>query len=95
MQELVELGDAVRLVDVREHHEWHESRVPHAIHVPLGTVPEQLHLFDGEPTYVICKVGGRSFRACEFAAANGKQVVNVRGGMMAWLDADLDTVSGS
>ena len=44
----------------------------------------------GEPTYVMCKVGGRSLRACEFAAAQGHDVVNVTGGMLAWLEAGYD-----
>ena len=37
---------------------------------------------------------GRSYRACEFAAAQGKNVVNVAGGMMAWWAAGHNTVSG-
>lgn len=91
--ELYALGADVRLIDVREPDEWCQSRVPQAHHVPLGTVPDRLDEFDGEPTYVICKIGGRSYRACEYAAARGKTVVNVVGGMIAWWDAGFDTVS--
>lgn len=91
-------GDRIRLVDVREDDEWAESHIPWAEHVVLGAVPDRLDAFgpDGasEPTYVICKVGGRSMRACEFADAQGKNVINVAGGMMAWWDAGHDTVSG-
>ena len=83
-------GGRVPLVDVRELDEWADGHVEYASHVALNTVPDHLDAFgaDGasEPTYVICKVGGRSFRACEFAAAHGKNVVNVAGGMMAWTD---------
>lgn len=93
--ELTDLGPDIVLVDVREPDEWQQARVPFARHVPLGTVPQHLDEFDGEPTYVICKVGGRSLHACEFLAANGKQVVNVSGGMIAWMAAGLDTVAGS
>jgi len=63
--------------------------------VALGTVPDHLDRFDGSPTYVICKAGGRSLRACEFAAANGHDVVNVTGGMLAWIDAGHAVETGS
>ena len=35
-------------------------------------------------TYVICRSGGRSLRACEFVADRGVEVVNVAGGTLAW-----------
>ena len=85
------LGSDIVLIDVREPDEWAAGHVPHAVHVPLGTVPDRLDAFSGDPTYVMCKVGGRSLRACEFAAAHGHAVVNVSGGMLAWLDARFDT----
>ncbi len=97
VDELAGLGD-VRIIDVRENDEWIDSRVPSAVHVPLGTVPDQLDAFGADgaalPTYVICKAGGRSFRACEYTAAQGKNVVNVAGGMIAWSAGGHDTVSG-
>jgi len=87
-------GGRVPLVDVRELDEWDDGHIAYARHVALGTVPDHLDAFgvDGasEPTYVICKAGGRSMRACEFADDHGKNVVNVAGGMMAWSDAGFD-----
>ncbi len=100
VDELLQLraNGEVRLVDVREIDEWIESHIESAVHVALGTVPDRLDAFgdDGaaEPTYVICKVGGRSYRACEYAAAQGKNVVNVAGGMMAWWVGGQSAVSG-
>ncbi len=89
------LGPDVVLIDVREDDEWAESHVTYATHVALGTVPDRLDRFNGEPTYVMCKVGGRSLRACEFADADGHRVVNVTGGMLAWLEAGYDVQAGS
>ncbi|MFK7918398.1 MAG: rhodanese-like domain-containing protein [Ilumatobacter sp.] len=85
------LGPDVVLIDVREDDEWADAHVPYATHVPLGTVPERLDQFSGAPTYVICKVGGRSRGACDYAAAHGHHVVNVAGGMLAWLEAGFAT----
>ena len=88
--ELHALGPDVVLLDVREDDEWSAGRVPHARHVVLGSVPERLDEFSGSPTYVMCKAGGRSLRACEFAAEHGHSVVNVTGGIMAWAAAGFD-----
>lgn len=99
LHRLLAADESIRLVDVREDNEWVDSHIGQATHVVLGTVPEHLDAFgpDGadQPTYVMCKVGGRSFRACEYAEAQGKHVVNVAGGMMAWWAAGHETVTGA
>lgn len=89
------LGPDVVLVDVREEDEWADGHVPYAHHVVLATVPGNLDRFDGSPTYVICKAGGRSHHACEFAAGHGHRVVNVSGGMLAWVASGYDVAVGS
>lgn len=95
VQELAALGPGARVVDVREPDEWAAGHLGHAVHVPLATVPDNLAAFNGQPTYVICRSGGRSARACEFVSGHGIEVVNVAGGMLAWVDADLPTESGT
>jgi rhodanese-related sulfurtransferase len=86
VDELAEqLATGSRLVDVREHDEFHSGHVPGAVHIALGTVPDNVELFRGEgPTYVICRSGARSLRACEFLADQGVEAVNVAGGTLAW-----------
>jgi rhodanese-related sulfurtransferase len=87
-----------RVVDVREPDEYTAAHVPGAVLVPLGTVPDHVDAFTGEgPTYVICRSGGRSMRACELLAAQdvgGLEVVNVAGGTMAWIASGRETVEG-
>jgi rhodanese-related sulfurtransferase len=95
VDELGPLGPEARIIDVREDDEWAAGHIPWAVHVPLATVPERLASFDGAPTYVICRSGGRSGKACEFAAARELDVVNVLGGMLAWEQAGFDVVDGS
>jgi rhodanese-related sulfurtransferase len=82
--------NTITLIDVREDDEWADGHIGGARHVPLGSVPDLLDEFSGSPTYVICRVGGRSWRACEFADERGHQVVNVTGGMVAWADAGFE-----
>jgi rhodanese-related sulfurtransferase len=94
VHDLAALGASARVIDVREVHEWNDAHVAHAELVPLGTVPDRLDAFDGQPTYVICRSGNRSGRACEFLIAQGHDAVNVAGGMLAWVAAGFETVSG-
>ena len=69
------LAAGAMLFDVRETNEYEDGHVGGAIHVPLGTVADNVAVFhpaDGdEPAYVICRSGGRSMRACEFLAQHG------------------------
>ena len=90
VQDLVALGAAAQIVDVREIDEWTAGHIEHAVHIPLGAVPERLSEFQGSPCYVICRSGGRSTAACELAAGQGHDVVNVAGGMLAWIEAGFD-----
>ena len=46
------------------------------------------------PTYVICKTGARSYRACEFLVDQGLDGVNVEGGTKAWIISGRGTVAG-
>lgn len=89
----LDAGDA--LFDVRQPDEYAEARVPGAVLVPLGDVPERLGEFPTDRTvYVICKSGGRSARAVEFLTANGVDAVNVAGGTMAWIDSGRTVDTG-
>ncbi|WP_109474593.1 rhodanese-like domain-containing protein [Ornithinimicrobium cavernae] len=84
-----DLPDDAVVVDVREDNEWHAGHAPNAIHVPMGTVPENLGALPAtdEPVPVICRSGGRSGRVVQWLVQQGFDVVNVDGGMRAWAAA--------
>jgi len=89
------MAEGSRVVDVREPDEYAEGHVPGAVPVPLGTVPDHLDAFRNDgTTYVICRSGGRSMQACEYAAAQGIDVANVAGGTMAWIASGRDVSTG-
>ena len=84
-----------RVFDVREPDEYDEVRVPDAVLVPLASVPEEIEQFEGTNTiYIVCRSGSRSAKAAAFLRANGIDAVNVKGGILAWIAADLPTESG-
>lgn len=89
------LEEGARLVDVREPDEYAQARVPGGVLIPLGSVPDHVDELRGEgTTYVICRSGARSMRACELLAAQGVDVANVAGGTLAWIESGRDVVAG-
>ncbi|QYG95515.1 rhodanese-like domain-containing protein [Iamia sp. SCSIO 61187] len=88
-------GSGVTVIDVREPHEYEEGHVPGAMLIPLGEVPDRVaEVPDDRTVYLVCAVGGRSMRAAEHLAAQGRDVVNVAGGTKGWIAAGLPTVAG-
>ena len=85
LQQLLEQGQQLNLVDVRELDEVAQGMIPGAVHIPLGEVPERLTEFDKSKSYIIiCRSGGRSGRASAFLDAEGYDVTNMVGGMLEW-----------
>jgi len=96
VDELAEaLRDGARLVDVRETDEYLGGHVPGAVHIALGTVPDNVEAFRGDgPCYVICAMGGRSMRACQYLVQFDLEVVNVAGGTRDWIAGGHPVVTG-
>jgi rhodanese-related sulfurtransferase len=89
------LAGGALLIDVREPNEYVAGHVPGAVLVPLGAVADRVDAFRSDgPTYVICRSGARSMRACEHVAAQGVEAINVAGGTLAWIDSGRDVVEG-
>lgn len=76
--------DAV-VLDVREDDEWAAGHAPEARHLPMSQLSGRLdEVPHAEPLYVICRSGGRSARVVAFLAQQGRNAVNVEGGMQSW-----------
>ena len=83
------------VIDVREADEYDSGHVPGALFVPLSELEQRVdEVPSGEPVLVICKSGGRSMRACNYLAPLGRDVTNIAGGTMAWIDSGRDVVTG-
>ena len=82
------------LLDVREQDEWDAGHADGALHIPIGEVVERLgELPEEEPLYVVCRVGGRSAQVVQYLVAQGREAVNVDGGMFAWEAAGRPLIS--
>lgn len=78
------------LVDVRSDAEYEEVRVARSVHIPVREVGKRIdELRSDLPVAFICRSGHRSTMAARTAAKQREDVLNVDGGMNAWLDAGL------
>ncbi|GAA2093244.1 rhodanese-like domain-containing protein [Microlunatus panaciterrae] len=71
------------LLDVRTEAEWAQGRIEGSTHIPLDQLVARLGEIDDQ-VVCICAVGGRSARATAFLLAQGKEAVNLDGGVQAW-----------
>ena len=88
LQERLGRGDRVRLIDVREPWEAEINHIEGADLIPLGELPDRLAELDPEASYVVhCKMGGRSANAvAQMQQAGFRDVVNLEGGISAWVE---------
>ena len=81
------------VLDVREPVEWAHGHIEGAVHIPLGELTQRLDEVPEGQTLVVCKVGGRSGQAVAWLAQQGREVVNLDGGMLDWEAAGRPMVS--
>ncbi|MFX3659541.1 MAG: rhodanese-like domain-containing protein [Ectobacillus sp.] len=85
VEEMIHAKKERSIIDVREHDEVAEGKIPGAHHIPLGELESRLKEIDSEREHIIvCRSGGRSSMASEFLAGKGYKVKNMTGGMLAW-----------
>jgi adenylyltransferase/sulfurtransferase len=76
-----------QLVDVRETYEYEICNIGGDL-IPMGEVMSNLDKISKEKTVVVhCRSGGRSGTIVQFLESNGyTNVVNLKGGILAWAD---------
>jgi adenylyltransferase/sulfurtransferase len=88
LKQRLDKGDKLTLLDVREPNEFQINRIPGGQLIPLGEVPRRTAELDpDEEVVVYCKMGGRSAKAADYLRSVGfKRVLNLRGGVLDWVD---------
>lgn len=80
--------NGAQVIDVREPFEFNSGHIPQAKNIPLGQLPQRLNEISREkPVLMVCRSGSRSAHASQIlvrAGFDGKQVANLRGGMIRW-----------
>ncbi len=85
VQQLIENGEQLNLIDVREVAEVNEGHIPGILNIPLGLLEFRLHELDQNKPYImVCRSSARSGQATAFLTAQGYDATNMVGGMLAW-----------
>lgn len=85
---LASAGKSATVLDVRRLDEFSAGHMPGAANISHTRLHGQLtKVPHAEPLYVSCRSGKRSARSCAYLARLGRDVVNVRGGWLAWVEA--------
>ncbi len=85
LQQKLEAGEKLELVDVREDEEVAEGMIPGAKHIRMGDIPAHLDYFDKDKEYIfICRSSRRSENVCYYMQEQGYKVCNMIGGMLNW-----------
>lgn len=86
VQQRLESGDKVVVLDVREDYEFKEGRIPGAKLIPLGVLDQRRNeLNKNDQIIVVCRSGNRSAQGADLLVKSGfKQVYNMTGGMNQW-----------
>jgi rhodanese-related sulfurtransferase len=91
------LPEGLLVLDVREDAEWVAGHVEGSVHVPLMQLQqryaEDSQLREAQQTLVVCRSGNRSAYAAAFLLQEGRDAVNLEGGLLAWQAAGRPLVA--
>jgi sulfur-carrier protein adenylyltransferase/sulfurtransferase len=93
-REFEKVRDKVRVIDVREPHEYEISRIEGAELIPLGELPGRLKDLDSSEDIVLhCRTGGRSMEALHLLRGAGfSKLKNLQGGINAYAKQVDDSI---
>ena len=82
------------LVDVRENNEWEAGHAPKVRHIPLSRLGQRAReLPKNRPVVLVCRSGSRSAQGVKILAGQFDDLVDVKGGMNAWVAIGLPVVT--
>jgi rhodanese-related sulfurtransferase len=77
------LADGWTLLDVRTDDEWAQGRIAGSVHIPMDQLLQRIDEVD-DRIVCVCAVGARSGRVAQFLISQGREAVNLDGGLHAW-----------
>ena len=82
------LDEGWMLLDIRTEDEWAGGRIAGSVHIPMDQLMQRLDEVD-DRVVCVCAVGARSARVAQFLNAQGREAVNLDGGIDAWASSGL------
>lgn len=92
LKKMLDDGEKVQLIDVRQPDEYAFAKIDGAKLIPLGEIVKRIdELDDSQLAIIQCKAGGRSAQAIQALQRAGYkgELKNLRGGITAWSN-DVD-----
>jgi rhodanese-related sulfurtransferase len=87
--------DAV-VLDVREDDEWESGHIAGSTHVPLSELMARVDEVPAtDPLVVVCRIGARSAQVAAWLRGQGRDAVNLAGGLESWAAAGRPLVTDS
>jgi rhodanese-related sulfurtransferase len=87
------LPEGLVVLDCREPVEWAHGHIEGSIHIPMNEIPGRLDEVPDGQLLVVCKVGARSAQVAGWLLQQGRNAVNLDGGLMDWEAAGRALVS--
>ena len=85
LADLMERGETVQVVDVREPYEREAGHIAGTRHIPMVELTSRAAELDRDlPVVFYCRVGARSDMAAQAFRASGFQAMSMRGGLVRW-----------
>lgn len=82
------VASGMRMVDVREQHEWDGAHTPDAVLLPMSQLQARVQeLSADQPLLVLCHSGARSERVALALREAGYNAATVTGGILGWQSA--------
>jgi rhodanese-related sulfurtransferase len=83
--DLLERGEQVQVVDVREPYEREAGHIADTRHIPMVELTSRAAEIDRDlPVVFYCRVGARSDMAAQAFRASGYTALSMRGGLVRW-----------
>ena len=82
------LAEGWMLLDVRTDDEWADGRIAGSVHIPMDQLMQRIDEVD-DRVVCVCAVGARSARVAQYLNAQGREAVNLDGGLYAWASSGL------
>ncbi len=95
IKEILESGEKIRLIDVREEWEYKIAKIPGSELMPLSRFVEFIPSLDPKDKIIVyCHKGVRSLNVCYYLFNAGfDRIINLNGGIDAWVDEIDNSIS--
>lgn len=85
--DLLERGERVQVVDVREPYEREAGHIADTRHIPMVELTSRAAEIERDvPVVFYCRVGARSDMAAQAFRASGYTALSMRGGLVRWAE---------